>query len=227
MKKVIFIILFFVIPAGVTIINCQTMYNRRFLPEFGYGFRAGANYATQITPDNDGAFNSYRILGLAAGGYYNYFINRDIALQVELIASWKGSHWKENFYAQDEKRDILTYIDLPLLVRYQPLGMLNVHLGPQISYLARAMQYDYSTGVTEAIDHFYKMIDAGILAGVELNLENNINITLRYGQSLISAYKSEGYNFDSFNSYLQVTAGYRFEKKSKLQSKSRSSIRRK
>jgi len=226
MKKIISLTVLSLMLACFTSANAQTMYNRRFLPKYGFGFYAGANYATQYTPDNQGAFETMRIIGFTAGGYYNYFINKAIGLQIEVSGSGKGSHWKENFYSQEEKKDLLTYIDVPLLVRYQPLSYLNIHIGPQVSYLVRAMQYDYATGVKADIIDYYKKVDAGLIAGVEANFINHINLTLRYGHSLISSYKEGGYNFDSFNSYLQLTAGYRFEKKMMLQSKTKSHLRR-
>ena len=227
MKKIISITVLSLLLVSYSNSYGQTMYNRRFLPKYGFGFKAGANYATQYTPENEGAFETMRIFGFTAGGYYNYFINKAIALQIEVSGSGKGSHWKENFYGQEEKKDLLTYIDVPLLVRYQPLSYLNFHIGPQASYLVRAMQYDYGTGVKADIIDYYKKFDAGLIAGIEANFKNNINLTLRYGHSLISSYLEGGYNFDSFNSYLQLTAGYRFEKKMMLQSKTKSHIRRK
>ena len=226
MKKILTASLVTFLLAHFSIVDGQTMYNRSFMPKYGFGFKAGVNYATQYTPENEGAFESMRIFGFNAGGYYHYFFNRILGVQVEISGSGKGSHWKENFYAQDEKKDLLTYIDVPLLVRYQPHPRFNAHIGPQISILARAMQYDYDTRIKADVSDFYKMVDAGIVAGVEANLKNHVNLTLRYCHSLVSAYKTGGYNFDSYNSYLQLTAGYRIEKKMQLQSKTRSSIRR-
>jgi len=227
MKKILSVTLVSILLSYFSIADGQTMYNRRNLPKYGFGFKAGVNWASQYTPDNQGAFEVMRIFGFNAGAYYNYFISRTIALQAEISGSGKGSHWKENFYAQDEKKDILTYIDLPILLRYQPLGNFNVHIGPQLSYLARAMQYDYETKIKADIGDFYRKFDIGLVAGVEMNLENHVNFTLRFSHSIISAYKEGGYNFDSYNNYLQLTAGYRFEKKMRIQTRSKTHLPRK
>lgn len=225
-KEYISIFTFSILLASLTVANGQPGPGKA-LPKQGFGFKAGINYSTQYSPENKGAFETTRILGFTAGGFYHYFFTRTLGIQVELSGSGKGSHWKENFYAEDEKKDILTYFDLPLLVRYQPFEKINFHLGPQVSYLGRAMQYNYRDGIRYVVEDFYNRVDAGIVGGVEANLDNHVNITLRYGHGFISCYKKGGYNYDAYNSYLQLTAGFRFEKSTRIQSKSKSYKRQK
>ena len=210
-----------------TSVDAQTMFDRRFQPGYLFGIKAGTNVASQYSPGSKEVFEVKSIAGINAGGYYCYFINRVLAVQAELSVSGKGSHWTEYNYSQDEAKDILTYIDLPLLLRYQPAPLFNIHAGPQVSYLARAMQYDYSTGLKGAIDDYYKSLDLGMVFGVEANLPKNIDLTVRYVRGLISVYAPGGYNYQSYNNYFQFTAGYRFEREMKLQSKSRTNIKRK
>ena len=212
---------------NLSIVDAQTMFDRRFQPGYLFGIKAGANVSSQYSPGSEGVFEVKSIAGINAGGYYGYFINRVLAVQAELSVSGKGSHWREYNYSQDEAKDILTYFDLPLLLRYQPAPLINIHAGPQVSYLARAMQYDYSTGLKGAIDDYYKSLDFGMVFGVEANLPKNIDLTIRYVRGLISVYAPGGYNYQSFNNYFQFTAGYRFEREMKLQSKSKTNIKRK
>ena len=209
-----------------TIVDSQTMFNRRFQPRYLYGVKAGINVASQYSPGSEGVFDVKSMTGINAGVYYSYFLNRVIAVQAELSVSVKGSHWKENNYP-GEAKDILTYFDLPLLVRYQPLNLISFHAGPQMSYLLRAMQYDYGTGLKGAIDDYYKPFDFGMVFGVEANLPYKIDLTLRYVRGLTSVYAPGGYNYQSYNNYFQFTAGYRFEREKKLQSRSKTNIRRK
>jgi hypothetical protein len=208
-------------------VEAQTMFDRRFQPGYVFGIKAGVNVANQFSPGSEGVFDVKNIIGINAGGYYCYFINRDLAVQAELSVSGKGSHWREFNYAQDEAKDILTYFDLPLLVRYQPVNFISIHAGPQVSYLAKAMQYNYKTGLKTVIEEYYKPLDFGLVFGVEANLPKNIDLTVRYVRGLVSANSPGGYNYQSYNNYFQFTAGYRFEREMKLQSKSKTSIRRK
>ena len=227
MQKTGYLVFLLLLLVNLTIVDAQTMYNRRFQPRYLFGVKAGVNVASQYSPGSEGVFEVKSITGINAGGYYSYFLNRVIAVQAELSVSGKGSHWREYNYSQEEAKDILTYFDLPLLIRYQALNLINFHAGPQVSYLARAMQYDYGTGLKGAIDDYYKPLDFGLVFGVEANLPNRIDLTLRYVRGLASVYAPGGYNYQSFNNYFQLTAGYRFEKEMKLQSKSKTNIRRK
>jgi hypothetical protein len=227
MKKICSCVFLFFLIFNFTIIDAQTMYNRRFQPRYIFGVKAGVNVASQFSPGSEGVFEVKSITGINAGGYYSYFLNRVIAVQAELSVSGKGSHWREYNYSQEEAKDILTYFDLPLLIRYQPFNLISFHAGPQVSYLVRAMQYNYGTRLKGAINDYYKPLDFGLVFGVEANLPNKIDLTLRYVHGLTSVYAPGGYNYQSYNNYFQFTAGYRFEKEMKLQSKSKTNIRRK
>jgi hypothetical protein len=226
MQKIHCSVFLILLIVNFTIVDSQTMFSRRFQPRYIYGFKAGINVASQYSPGSEDVFDVKSMTGINAGGYYSYFLNRVIAVQAELSVSVKGSHWKENNYP-DEAKDILTYFDLPLLIRYQPLNLFNVHAGPQVSYLAKAMQYDYKTGLKGSIEDYYRPLDFSLVFGVEANLPKNIDLTVRYVRGLISVYAPGGYNFQSYNNYFQFTAGYRFEREKKLQSRSKTNIRRK
>jgi hypothetical protein len=227
MRRVHSSVFLLLLIVNLTIVDAQTMFDRRFQPRYLFGIKAGANIASQYSPGSKGVFEVKSITGINAGGYYGYFINRVLAVQAELSVSGKGSHWREYNYSQDEAKDILTYFDLPLLLRYQPASFINIHAGPQVSYLARAMQYDYSSMLKGAIEDYYKPLDIGLVFGVEANLPKNIDLTIRYVRGLISVYAPGGYNYQSYNNYFQFTAGYRFEREMKLQSKSKTNIKRK
>jgi hypothetical protein len=227
MQKVHCCVFLLLLIVNFTIVDAQTMFSRRFQPMYVFGIKAGANVASQYSPGSEGVFEVKSIAGINAGGYYTYFLTRVIAVQPELSVSVKGSHWREYNYSQDEAKDILTYFDLPLLIRYQPLNFFNVHGGPQISYLSRAMQYDYSTGLKGSVEDYYKPLDFSLVLGIGASFPNKIDLTFRYVHGLISVYAPGGYNYQSYNNYFQITVGYRFEREMKLQSRSKTNIRRK
>jgi hypothetical protein len=227
MRRVHPIVLLLLLIVNLTIIDAQTMFDRRFQPGYLFGIKAGANVASQYSPGTERVFEVKSIVGVNAGGYFAYFINRALAVQAEITVSGKGSHWREYNYSQVEAKDILTYFDLPLLLRYQPAALINIHAGPQVSYLARAMQFNYSTLQKEAVEDYYKPLDLGLVFGVEANLPKNIDLTIKYVRGLISVNVPGGYNYQYYNNYFQFTAGYRFERQMKLQSKSKTNIKRK
>jgi len=122
------------------------------------------------------------------------------------MVSGKGSHWQDNY---DNEKDIVTYIDLPILLRYQPLNFLNIHAGPQIGLMLNAKQKDMETGIKININDYYQNFDYGFVFGAEANLPNNLNLTLRYIMGLFSATTDIMYVDPWKNNLIQISLGYR------------------
>lgn len=181
---------------------------RRSEPKFGYGIKAGVNLSGQSTTTSGLDYDIQNIVRYNAGGYCNYFFYKVFAIQPELILSGKGVHWKD-FY--DDMKDILTYIDIPLLIKYQPSKYFNVHAGPQIGFRIRAMQKDMETGEKTNINDYYNLLDYGVAAGVEANLPNRFNLNVRYVFGLFSATTDVQYIDPWYNNFLQFSVGYRLQ----------------
>jgi hypothetical protein len=207
MKKSLFLLVLLLLIADGFEVYGQSKYYKKSEPGFGYGIKAGVNISSQSTTSTDANYDLRNIIRFNAGGYCNYFINRILAVQPELVVSGKGVHW-EDFY--DEMKDILTYVDIPVLVRYQPVKVINFHAGPQAGIRVRAMQKDLDTGVKTKINEYYKTFDFGFVFGVEANLPNRINLTVRYVLGISSATTDLLYVDPWRNNFLQVSAGYRF-----------------
>jgi hypothetical protein len=206
MKKLTFLLVLIFLTTNLLIVEGQSRYYRKKQPKFGYGIRAGMNYATQSTTNRAAEYNQSGIIGINAGGYCNYFLIKQFAVQTELLVSGKGSHWKDSY---DDEKDILTYLDLPILFRYQPARFINIHSGPQIGYRINASQKDMETGIKMNINEYYQTFDFGFIFGVEANLPNNLNLTLRYSLGLFSATTNVMYVDPWKNNLIQVSLGYR------------------
>ncbi len=208
MKKATIIFIFIILTANALILDGQSRYYRKQQPRFGYGVKAGINYAGQSTPNKDAITVQSNIIGINAGGYCNYFLNRQFAVQAELLASGKGSHWKDPY---DDEKDLITYIDLPVMLRYQPARFINIHTGPQIGYRVNAAQKDLKTGIKMNINEYYQTFDYAFVIGAEANLPNNINLTLRYARGLFSATTNVMYVDQWKNNFFQLSVGYRIK----------------
>lgn len=208
MLKYLIIIAFLLLVIGNSVSVGQNKYYKRQEPKFGYGVKAGVNISSQSTPNEDADYDIRNIIRYNAGGYCNYFIYNFLAVQPELILSGKGVHWKDHY---DDMKDILTYIDVPLMVRYQPVKFLNVQAGPQIGFRLKAMQKDMETGVKTKINDYYNFIDYGLAVGIEGNLPNRINLTVRYVFGLSSATNDLEYVDPWYNNFLQLSVGYRVD----------------
>jgi hypothetical protein len=175
--------------------------------KFGYGIKAGVNMAYQSSSAQSADINVKNILGINAGGYCNYFPLKLLGVQAELMLSGKGAHWSD-FY--DDMKDIITYLDIPLLIKYQPARFINVHMGVQAGFRLSARQKDLKTGIRADIKDYYNFSEYCLTGGVEANLPNKINLTLRYVYGLTSATNEVQYIEPWTNKLVQFSVGYRF-----------------
>jgi hypothetical protein len=175
-------------------------------PKFGAGVKAGLNYSNQYITGGSGSVDFKSIIGINAGAYCNYFFMDFLAIQPELMVSGKGSHWTNQYY---DAQYNLTYIDFPVLIRFQPVPLINIQAGPQISYLLIANQKDIGTNLkTNVTGNFYQL-DFGLAFGVEANLPYKVNLTVRYVLGLNTATTGTLYTETWNNKYFQVSLGYR------------------
>lgn len=173
----------------------------------GLGIKTGLNLSTQTSTGVGENVNVDNILRFHGGIYFNLFLLNKIAIQPEVIISGKGSYWNDPYY---DTRDLLTYIDLPVLIRYQPLKIVNIHAGPQFGYLISALQHDIESSEKTEIKEYYNNADFGIVFGVEANLPFRLNITLRYILGLSTVTAEDGDYIDPWkNNVLQLSAGLR------------------
>ncbi len=207
MKRIIAIFLLVVALADLSVAEGQSRYLRRPVSKLGYGIKGGANLTWQASPGNDANVTIRDIIGVNVGGFCNYFFQRQMAFQGELMVSGRGSHWKD-FY--DNMKDIVTYLDVPLLFRYQPLKYLNVHAGPVISYRINATQKDMTADVKSEIKDYYESFELSMAAGAEINLPSHINFTVRYIHGFTPATTAVEYVDPWYNRMIQVSVGYRF-----------------
>jgi hypothetical protein len=193
---------------GSFVVDGQNKYYRRSEPKFGYGVKAGVNFSGQSTTVSGADYDIQKIMRYNGGVYCNYFFYKFLGIQPELMISGKGVHWKD-FY--DDMKDILTYIDIPIMIRYQPIRYINIQAGPQVGFRVRATQKNMETGVKSEINDYYNFLDYGLACGIEANLPNRINLTVRYVFSFSSSTTDVLYIDPWFNNFLQFSLGYRIK----------------
>ncbi len=206
MKKTFFLLVLLVI-VNISMVEGQTRFLRRPPSKFGYGLKGGLNLAWQSSPGNKANVVVKDIIGFNAGGYCNYFLYRQIAVQAELLASIRGSHWKD-FY--NDMRDNVTYLDLPLLFKYQPHRYINLQAGPVLSARINATQKDLEAKVKSDITDYYKPFEFAVTAGAEVTFPAKINATVRFVYGLTPATTQVEYVDPWYNSAIVVSVGYRF-----------------
>ena len=174
--------------------------------QFGAGIKGGLNLATQSTTGEGAGVSVRQLIGYNGGVYGNIFLTDMFGLQAELAVCSRGSDWDDVSY---NVKDKLTYLDLPLLFKFQPIKYANIHLGPQFGYLLSAKQEDKDDGDITDIRDWYNSLDVGLAFGAEANLPYRINFTARYVIGLVSATNDEEYIDPWRNNFLQFSLGFR------------------
>ncbi len=106
----------------------------------------------------------------------------------------------------------MSYIDIPILVRYQPLEFLNIHTGPQFGFLMGAKQKPDNGDVINVKD-YYNTMDIGLVLGVEGNLPYHLNVTIRYILGLNAVTTDDEYIEGWKNNVFQISIGYRIKER--------------
>src|ERR1041385_7858397 len=117
-------------------------------------------------------------------------LQRNWKFQPELLYSAQGQHFKND---QDQGRILaLDYIQMPLMFQYYPASRFYLEVGPQAGVLINAKTKDAESGNDKNdVEENYRKFDAGINAGVGVNICRNFGIYGRYSQGLIDVTKSE------------------------------------
>ncbi len=191
MKKLFFAAIIAVF--AMTSVNAQT-----------FGVKAGLNLAN-LTGDID---NNKALTSFHVGAVAEFEISDEFSFQPELVYSAQGTHIKYsedlgggNSYDADYKVN-LSYLNLPLMGKYEVSEGISLLAGPQIGFLMSAK----SDG--NDIKDSMKGIDFGVNLGAAYELESGMFFDLRYNIGLSNIADSN--NVTIKNSVLSVSLGYKF-----------------
>jgi len=208
-----------------------------------FGVKGGVNFAN-LNVDYGGVYGNYggfddnykMKVGFNAGGFVEYKFTDKWAIQPEVLYSLQGS--KQKFNDIDGNYDVktnLSYINVPVMVKFYPIPKLYAEAGPQVGFLISAKE-KYSEKVFVSADSdemddnidvkdHYKSIDFGFNVGAGYEFTENLFVNLRYniGLSNIDDTPSTSeYNYDeddfyfgglslkTKNSVLSLSVGYKF-----------------
>jgi hypothetical protein len=168
----------------------------------------------------------YNSLTSFHGGAYALLRIGKLGIQPELIYSRQGQIYNSPGYTS--LRTDLTYINVPIMIKYYLVGGLNLQAGPQFGFLASAKGdlVQLSGGnpgqalLNQDLKSFLNSSDFSFGFGAGLDLPLGINMGIRYniGLSNINKYTGGQTNTPSFsvasthNQVLQLSLGYRFLK---------------
>jgi len=182
-----------------------------------FGFKAGVNLS-YISGREDLISNRVSKVGLQGGLMYKIHVKEDwLSVQPELIYIRKGGAFDIDQVSFDAKLD---YIELPVLGVINLLGgVLNIHAGPQFSFLTK-VAYTGSEASTPSNSFKdtdlsnYNSFDIGLTLGTGLELEI-VMVELRYSIGFLAVEKGFSYNGQQYdpsskNFNVQFLVGYLF-----------------
>ncbi|HEX8016227.1 MAG TPA: porin family protein [Flavobacterium sp.] len=175
-------------------------FSQSFFDRLHFGLKAGGNYSDFYNAD----FDTEGLPGFHAGAIIAFDINKNWSVQEEFLYSTQGAKLKSEF--SDDKDLKLSYISVPIVVKYKTDFGLYFEAGPQVGILASE---DFKE-ITN--DDFAEKIDAGMVGGIGYQFSNGLGIGARYYMGLtdVSKIKSTTVKTDFQNHMSQVSLFYIF-----------------
>lgn len=164
-----------------------------------FGLKAGLNVAKVSAPDGP----DYETrAGLHVGGLAHIHINRNWAVQPELVYSMQGA---KREVSGDDVEYKLNYLNVPVLAQYMFKDGFRVQTGPQVGFLTSA-KTEVGDVEVKAKDN-YSDVDVSWVFGAGYLFPQGIGIDARYNLGLNNIAENGG---KAFNRVFQVGLFYQF-----------------
>src|SRR5690606_22957355 len=150
-------------------------------PPLGFGIKAGPNISSISLDESpieyDARFGFHA--GLFLRGRFQSF-----AVQPELLLFTQGGDIDHSILGTAKEK--FTYISVPIMFKFYPVGDFNVQIGPQFGFLIDGeREYDtfIGTGSVDITDQ-YKKSDIAASVGIGYDFPFGLNLDARYNFGL-------------------------------------------
>lgn len=167
--------------------------NFSFAQNWNLGVKGGLNIASANFKNSTAELSS--TVGFHAGGYGNTQLTDQISLQPEVLFSLQG--WKSK--TNDVTRT-LSYLTVPIAVKYALVEKFNVHTGPQLGFLI---------DTEDELESLITSTDLSILIGAEYQITDQIGATIRYNHGLSNIFDNPESAVKIRSRILQLSCSYR------------------
>jgi len=184
-----------------------------------FGVKAGPQLTNLVGNDDADAESKF---GFHVGGYANIRFAEQFAFQPEILYSMQGAKSEQSETAfgatvKDKTEFNLSYINIPLMMKWYAYDGLNFEFGPQVGFNVAAKYKNTETisgtgtdfdGTTETkgdIDDV-ETVDFGLNIGAGYEMPMGLNFGIRYGLGLTEFVKDS----DMKNSVISLGIGYTF-----------------
>ncbi|MDO4881552.1 MAG: porin family protein [Capnocytophaga sp.] len=130
-----------------------------------FGLKAGANLGKV-----DGvAYRDKYELGYQLGGFFNFNVLEKWAIQPEVLFNQTNTRltdsYSELWDSKFDKGKKLNYVNVPVLLKYNPQGRISLLAGPQFGFLTNRDE-----SIVQNSKKLFKNSDFSFVVGAELNL---------------------------------------------------------
>ncbi|GGE99865.1 porin family protein [Hymenobacter cavernae] len=170
----------------------------------GFGVKGGWNISNVHGDNKNTLSNRDNLNNFMAGIYAQFALNNKFSVQPEFLYSRKGYRLNKATLSADSTVR-LDYLQIPVLLVYNFLDNVSVHVGPQVSLLAN-INRDLS--ISAAGLH---SLDYGVVGGLEARI-GPARLGARYDLGLAKIYKTSILPAGNkvYNQTLQVYLGLGF-----------------
>lgn len=145
--------------------------------QVAFGIKGGLNLTTLNVKDPELSYESKT--GYHAGIFLRSRMDK-VAIQPELLLFTQQGDLESSFFGT--ARESFTYLSIPVILKFYPVGGLNIQLGPQFGFLIDGeREYDnfLSSGTEDITDH-YKKSDVSVSVGGGYDFGFGLGLDVRY-----------------------------------------------
>lgn len=172
-----------------------------------FGIKAGVNFAKFAgDPDPNSEFNT----GFAAGIFTNIPISTGFSFEPSLEYSQKGAEFTT--FSNTEVKSKISYIDLPLMAKYNFTPAFGLFAGPQVSFFVdqeTKLVNAGSSATFEGDNESYRKSLAGGKVGLSYNF-GSVMVNASYATDFQNLYKDNPGNSDLKNQVINVGLAFGF-----------------
>ncbi|SKB68401.1 porin family protein [Daejeonella lutea] len=173
-----------------------------------FGIKAGVNIAKFAgDPDPNSEFNT----GLAAGVFTNVPLSSGFSFEPSLEYSQKGAEFTTAL--NSEVKSKITYLDLPIMFKYNLTPNFGILAGPQVSFFLdqeTKLVNGNSTTTFEGNNDSYRKSLAGGKVGLSYNF-GSVMLNASYATDLQNLYSDDSGNSDLKNQVINVGLAFGFK----------------
>lgn len=169
------------------------------------GLKVGANFANQKFEADGLDISPDMRTSLHLGLFATIMVSETFGVQPELMYNSVGSKFD---LGSEESVTKMDYLVVPIMLRYNPVPVFNIHAGPQFGFLLSAKQeYD---GDSQDIKDGLKGLDLGFGVGVGVDLPMGLGFSARYVLGLSNVSDDDADEGGKVkNNVIQISATYK------------------